>query len=238
MLFSILSGGDPKSILISLIISLPVILLALSAHEAAHGYAAWKCGDYTAYSLGRLTLNPLKHLDPMGFLCMLLFGYGWAKPVPINTRAFRNPKRGMAISSLAGPLANLLIGLVSALLFGASTAFYTYLTVTKAGTVFLLNCLYWLTVLFQLSAMYNFLLMAFNLIPIPPFDGSRVAFVFLPPRYYFGIMRYERQILIGLMIALLVLSRFGFSPFSWIADQLTYRVADPIYRLIINLLVS
>ena len=238
MLLSILGSGDPKAILLYLLISLPVILFALSAHEAAHGYAAWKCGDYTAYSLGRLTLNPLKHLDPIGFLCMLLFGYGWAKPVPINTRAFRNPKRGMAISSLAGPLANLLIGLVSAVLFGVFSALQVYLTVAKAESTFLLNCLYWLTILLELSTMYNFLLMAFNLIPIPPFDGSRVAFVFLPPRYYFGIMRYERQILIGLMVALLVLSRFGFSPFSWIAEQLTFGVANPIYRLTLNLLLA
>ena len=107
MLFSILfSKGDFLSIFVSLLLSLPIMMLALAIHETAHGYVAWKCGDNTAYNLGRLTLNPLKHLDPVGFLCLLIFGFGWAKPVPINTRNFRNPKRGMALSALAGPAAN------------------------------------------------------------------------------------------------------------------------------------
>lgn len=230
MLLDILSGGDIRDIIISLVFSMPIILLALSLHETAHGYVAYKCGDNTAYNLGRLTLNPLKHIDPKGFACMLLFGFGWAKPVPINTRNFRNPKRGMALSALAGPLANAILGVLSAAMLGFTTALYYYLLVSGAND-FVLTCISYTTLLFQLSALYNLLFMAFNLIPIPPFDGSRIMLVFLPPKAYFGIMKYERQIMIGLLIALFALSRLGFSPFSWVAYNLTDLVANPFFKL-------
>ena len=230
MLFDILSGGDIRNIIISLIFSMPIILLALSLHETAHGYVAYKCGDNTAYNLGRLTLNPFKHLDPIGFACMLLLGFGWAKPVPINTRNFRNPKRGMALSALAGPLANAILGLLSAAMLGFTTALYYRLAFSGAST-FILTCVSYTTVLFELSATYNLLFMAFNLIPIPPFDGSRIALAFLPPKTYFGLMKYERQIMIGLLVALMLLSRLGFSPFSWIAYNLTDLVANPVFKL-------
>ena len=230
MLLDILSGGNIRDIIISLVFSMPIILLALSVHETAHGYVAYKCGDSTAYNLGRLTLNPIKHIDPAGFLCMLLLGFGWAKPVPINTRNFRNPKRGMALSALAGPLANAIMGLFSAVLLGFTTALYYYLMISDASR-FVLTCISYTTLLFELSALYNLLFMAFNLIPIPPFDGSRIALAFLPPKTYFGIMRYERQIMIGLLVALLLLSRLGFSPFSWIAYNLTELVANPVFEL-------
>ncbi len=234
MLLDILSGGDIRSIIISLVFSMPIILLALSLHETAHGYVAYKCGDNTAYNLGRLTLNPFKHIDPIGFACMLLFGFGWAKPVPINTRNFRNPKRGMALSALAGPMANAIMGLMSAAMLGFTMALYYYLAFTGASA-FVLTCVSYTTVLFELSALYNLLFMAFNLIPIPPFDGSRIALVFLPPKTYFGIMKYERQIMIGLLVALVLLSRLGFSPFSWIAYNLTDLVANPVFKLFGNL---
>ena len=231
MLFSILGqGGDLTQALISLLLSLPVILFALCFHEAAHGWAALKCGDRTAYNLGRLTLNPLKHLDPIGAVCMLVFGYGWAKPVPINTRNFRNHKRGMALTALAGPAANLLIGIIGALFAGFVNALYAYLYITKASPL-LLNIATYSWNLFYLTALYNFLLMAFNMIPVPPFDGSRVALTFLPTDTYFRIMRYEQQIMIGILIAMMLLSRFGFSPFSWIANQLTDLIMEPVSNL-------
>lgn len=230
MLLDILSGGDIRNIIISLVLSMPIILFALSLHETAHGYVAYKCGDNTAYNLGRLTLNPFKHIDPIGFACMLLLGFGWAKPVPINTRNFRNPKRGMALTALAGPLANAILGLISAALYGFVTALYYYLMFTGANE-FALTCISYTSLLFELSALYNLLFMAFNLIPIPPFDGSRIMLVFLPPKAYFGIMKYERQIMVGLLVALMILSRLGFSPFSWIAYNLTDLVATPIFKL-------
>jgi Zn-dependent protease len=237
MLFDILSGGNITDIIVSLIFSMPIIMLALSLHETAHGYVAYKCGDNTAYNLGRLTLNPLKHIDPMGFLCMFVLGFGWAKPVPINTRNFRNPKRGMALSALAGPLANAIMGLISAALYGFFVALQAYLAYSGVSR-FVFTCLGYTCDLFCLSALYNFLFMAFNLIPIPPFDGSRIALAFLPPKTYFGLMKYERQIMIGLLVVLLLLSRLGFSPFSWIANKLTIAIANPVCELFINLFGS
>ena len=225
MLFDLLFGGDTQSAIISLVFSLPIILLALSLHETAHGYVAYKCGDHTAYNLGRLTLNPTKHIDPMGFVCMLVLGFGWAKPVPINTRNFNNPKRGMALSALAGPVANAIMGAVSAMLVGFTSVLY-YRMMLSGASEFALTCVSYTNLLFYLSALYNLIFMAFNLIPIPPFDGSRIALAFLPQRIYFGLMRYERQIMFGLLIALLLLSRLGFSPFSWIAYKLTDAISE------------
>lgn len=237
MLFSFLSGGDIGAFLTSLLLSLPVMALALSLHETAHGFVAWKCGDNTAYNLGRLTLNPVRHLDPIGFLCLLVFGFGWAKPVPINTRNFRNPKRGMALSALAGPVSNLLLGAVNAALFGVCTGIYAYLD--NAGvTGFGAQCLYWLFLLFYIGAEINFVFAVFNLIPCPPFDGSRILLAFLPTRTYFRIMRYERQIMFAILIALLVLSRFGFSPFGWIADELTDLISLPIAKATLRLILK
>ena len=232
MLLSILSGGNLTDILISLLLSLPIIFFALAFHETAHGFVAWKCGDPTAYNLGRLTLNPIKHLDPIGFLSMLIFGFGWAKPIPVNSRYFRNPKRGMALTALAGPIANFIVGSVSALLTGLFFVLCNFVQMPA----FLANCTYWAFQLFLLSAEYNFLFMAFNLIPCPPFDGSRIALLFLPTKTYFSIMRYERQIMIGVLVAVIILSRFGWSPFSWIAEELTLKIANgviPFFRSLI-----
>ena len=232
MLFSILSGGNLTDILISLLLSLPIIFFALAFHETAHGFVAWKCGDPTAYNLGRLTLNPIKHLDPIGFLSMLIFGFGWAKPIPVNSRYFRNPKRGMALTALAGPVANFIVGVVSALLTGLFFVLCNFVQMPA----FLANCAYWAFQLFLLSAECNFLFMAFNLIPCPPFDGSRITLLFLPTKTYFSIMRYERQIMIGVLVAVMILSRLGWSPFSWIAEELTLKIANgviPLFRSLI-----
>ena len=111
-----LGGGDFSSYLISLLLSLPIVFLALSLHESAHGYVAYKLGDPTARNLGRITLNPFKHLNFLGTLCMLLAGFGWANPVPINTRYFKKPRRDMALSALAGPVSNLALAMIFAIL--------------------------------------------------------------------------------------------------------------------------
>jgi Zn-dependent protease len=171
-------------------------LIALTAHEYCHGYAAYRLGDPTAKSLGRLTLNPIRHLDPIGALCMILFHFGWAKPVPINPRYFKNPKKGFAIVALAGPAINLILSFLSAgayLLLWAlvkDVAFTSELwfNVAKNGLSFLF--------IFH-SLNLGFAL--FNLIPIPPLDGSRLLSVILPPKQYFGLMRYERYIYFGLL---------------------------------------
>ena len=238
MIFNLLlSGGDIISFLISLIILVPAMMFALSLHETAHGFVAWKCGDPTAHNLGRLSLNPLRHLDPVGLVFLLLFGYGWAKPVPVNARYFRNPKWGMAITALAGPISNLLFGLICAVLGGTlyGVTFYLGVTGFKSG---LLGSLDMISSALYLSAYINFLYTVFNMIPIPPFDGSRVAFAFLPEKYYFGIMRYERQIMLGLLIAMIVLSRIGFSPVNlaaeWLCDQVYIPVAKTVYGALIS----
>ena len=171
-------------------------LIALTAHEYCHGYAAYRLGDPTAKSLGRLTLNPMRHLDPIGALCMILFHFGWAKPVPINPRYFKNPKKGFAIVAMAGPAINLILSFLSAgayLLLWAlvkDVAFTSdlWFNVAKNGLLFLF--------IFH-SLNLGFAL--FNLIPIPPLDGSRLLSVILPPKQYFGLMRYERYIYFGLL---------------------------------------
>lgn len=190
---SILSGGM-QSALYLLVIRLIVALIALPIHECAHGYAAYRMGDYTAKRQGRLTLNPLAHFDPIGTIAIILFGFGWAKPVPINPLNFENPKKGMMISSLAGPMSNIGLAFISMVLYKLS-----YLPVYMGASGAFISTvqtflLYMITI--------NITLGVFNLIPIPPLDGSRIATYFLPQHIYFKIMQYENIIFIGLMVAL------------------------------------
>jgi Zn-dependent protease len=211
MLSHFLSGGDLTSFLILTLLSLPIALLSLSLHEAAHGFVAWRCGDPTARALGRLTLNPLKHLNPLGTLCMLLCGFGWANPVPINSRYFKKPRRDIMLTSLAGPASNLLLAVIFLLLyrFVGFELLFKHVYLAPATTAFLRNVAYYLIIFLQLGISLNVSLALFNLFPVPPLDGSRILFSLLPPRVYFKIMPYERQITIVLMIALLVATYFG-----------------------------
>ncbi len=196
-----LFGGDIQSAVISLVLSLPIVFLALSVHETAHGYIAHKLGDPTAYSLGRLTLNPLKHIDPIGFICMVLFGFGWAKPVPINTRYFKKPKRDMALTAAAGPISNLLLALMFAILLRVELTVMDFVAI---DTIFKSNVFMWLYTFLYLGIRLNISLAVFNLIPIPPFDGSRIFLTLLPSNLYFKIMKYERYIYFVLIVALFI----------------------------------
>lgn len=209
----LISNGDWQTYVIQLLLSLPIVLLALSLHETAHGYAAYKLGDPTANSLGRLTLNPLKHLDPIGFICMLLFGFGWANPVPINTRYFKKPRRDMAITALAGPLSNIALAAVFAVLL---RIFYTVLWNLAFPSETLSQLAFYFLVFLYYGISLNVTLAIFNLLPIPPLDGSRILSAFLPPMVAYKFMKYERVISIVLMILLFV---GVLSPvISWLTD--------------------
>lgn len=233
MLFSLLTSGDLKQAIISLLLTLPVILIALSFHEASHAYVAYKMGDRTAYNLGRLTFNPIKHLDPIGFICMLVFGYGWAKPVPINTRNFKNPKRGMALTAIAGPICNLILGSISTVLFVLTDYLSERFAAEIIQNQFLYNVVLVLAIFFFYGGIMNFMFAAFNLIPIPPFDGSRFFSLFLPTKWYFGLMKLERYSMIIVLGISFICSRlFNFSPFSWVAEKLFYGIANPISLLL------
>ncbi len=188
-----------------LILTAMAALVALTIHEFAHGFVAYKLGDNTAKSMGRLSLNPIKHLDPFGTLCMIFFHFGWAKPVPIDPRRFKNPRKGFALTAIAGPATNLVVGFF--------TAFFYLLclsTFRVSENVFLynlqLNILLFLFYFFSI----NIGLGIFNLIPIPPFDGSRILNVILPERLYFKVMKYERQIYWG-VITWLLLGQYVYS---------------------------
>ena len=199
MLTSLLNGGSITDILVSLLLSVPIIFLALSVHETAHGYVAYKLGDPTARSLGRLSLNPIKHIDPLGFICMLLAGFGWAKPVPINSRYFKNPKRDMALTALAGPLSNLLLALLFAFILKGVALALDFLPPTSELTA---NIYIWSIELITIGIRMNVVFAVFNMLPVPPFDGSRIFLTFLPSETYFKIMRYEQYIQMIVMLAL------------------------------------
>ena len=184
-----------------LVISTFAVLITLTVHEFAHGYAAYKLGDGTAKMYGRLTLNPIKHLDPIGALCMLFFHIGWAKPVPINPRNFKNPKRDFAIAALAGPLSNIIMAFLSALVF---LSIYSPLKGVQFESTFWLSVIQNTLDFFYIFHIVNIGIAVFNLIPIPPLDGSRILNVVLPPKAYFAIMKYERTIYYALLAWLLL----------------------------------
>ena len=173
------------------------VLIILTLHECAHALAAYKLGDPTAKNLGRLSLNPIKHLDPLGAICMVFFHFGWAKPVPINARNFKKPKRDFALCALAGPLTNLVFAFIFAFIYLLMFALLKDVVFTSDFLFALVENLLLFVYLFH---VINIGIGIFNLIPIPPLDGSRILNVVLPPKYYFGIMRYERKIYLGLSV--------------------------------------
>ncbi len=184
---------DKRTLLVWLLRAL-VMLVAIPVHEAAHALVSAKLGDTTAKDRGRLTLNPMAHFDLLGALCMIFTGIGWAKPVPTFASRFKNPKAGMALTAAAGPVANLLVAFVAVLLY--KLLYYSHYALPASAAInFVLLFL-------EYMASINTMLAVFNLLPVPPFDGSRIVTVFLPQRTYFQLMKYERYIFIAVFLLL------------------------------------
>ena len=203
--------GMDWSILTDMLLRALPALLCITIHELCHGFVAYKLGDDTAKRAGRLTLNPLKHIDLFGLVLMIAFRFGWAKPVPVDRRKLRHPKRGMALVALAGPVSNLLLAIVLLFLYGV---LYIPLMNGKVGEVVL--------ELLMTGGYLSCALAVFNMIPIPPLDGSKVLFSFLPDEIYRKILRYERyfMILLFALVATRVLSGVLSTSTGWIVDRL------------------
>ena len=210
MLFQLIGGRlDFLTPVIQILAYLVIIFLILPFHEWAHAFVAKCLGDTGMKYRGRLTLNPLEHIDPIGALCMILFGFGWAKPVPIDDRNFKNPKVGMGLSALAGPVANLLAALVGGLLYNL---------VLIISPNFLPDYYMVVSVVLSFLMFYtyaNVTLAVFNLLPIPPLDGSKILFMFLPDKIVYKIYQYERFFFIAVIILI------WFLPIGFISNTVT-----------------
>lgn len=232
MLFDILNNPRSENmgtIIAVLLLHLICILLALICHEVAHGLVANWLGDPTAKQEGRLTLNPLAHLDPVGFLMMMLVGFGWARPVPVNPRRLRKPRRDMALVSLAGPATNLLLALLSGLIFCLLLAFgifpmdfsQQYEAISASNVI---------SYLFYIFMRLNIGLALFNLIPLPPLDGSNILVSFLRPNAaarYLQVRLYTQYIILGLIAISWfsgTLSYYIWYPFDWLRNAITYGI--------------
>lgn len=186
--------GDFMTSIQSLLYTVPAALIAISFHEFAHGFVSYKLGDPTPKAMGRLSLNPLAHLDFMGTLCLIFFHFGWAKPVGVNPYYYKNPKKGMVLVGLAGPVMNFILAFLCALIMEIMvkvTGGHVYSNIPVIIFNFLNMCY-----------IINLGLGIFNLIPFPPLDGSKILGGLLPDDIYFGIMKYERYgqlILFGLL---------------------------------------
>ncbi|MGM9612643.1 MAG: site-2 protease family protein, partial [Butyricicoccus sp.] len=170
MLLNLILGGNLRALLIGTLLGIPAVLICLSFHEAAHGLAAYLMGDRTAQASGRLTLDPLAHIDPWGFVCMLLLGFGWARPVPVNVSQFKNRRLGMGVTAAAGPLSNILLGFFG--YFAAALILYKFYPFSSFVQI--------LFMFFSYIGSLSVGLAMFNLLPVHPLDGSRILDAILP----------------------------------------------------------
>ncbi len=234
MLISMIQSGNVNifSVIVYIISSLMVIFLVMPLHEWAHGFVAYKLGDNTAKYQGRLTLNPLAHIDYMGAAMILLIGFGWAKPVPVDSRYFKKPKRDLALTALAGPVSNLLAAIAAGLLMNliifivaktSSSMMDAYNTLNNPGFV------YYCILFFQYLMIINVSLAVFNFIPIPPLDGSKILMAFLPDKWIYTINQYQMYISMAFFV-LVMMGAVGniLSPVQWwLYDKIDWLTALP-----------
>ena len=222
MLLDLIRGGNALSIFMGVCVSALVVFCVMPIHEYSHALVATKLGDQTARLSGRLTLNPMAHISPWGAIMILLVGFGYAKPVPVNVRntKMKNKKVAMALIALAGPLSNLIIGFLSVMV-----RYIIIVAASKRGGE-MTTAIFALNIFFQYSAIININLAVFNLIPIPPLDGSRILFAILPSKFYFGIMKYERYIMAAMF--LLLLTGVLTTPLSYLSN-LIYNAFNQLF---------
>ena len=207
--------------LTEILINVPIALIAITGHELAHAWVSSKLGDPTPRYEGRLTLNPLAHLDPVGAIMMILTGFGWAKPVGVNPMYYKDRKKGMALVALAGPLSNLMMAFWGILIGVALMILGEFLGWSGGAlsTIFMVA---------QIFAIRNLCLMVFNLIPIPPLDGSKILGMFLPNRTYYNILQYERYAIFLIM----------FLSFTGAFDRIIGGGVSIFYDAIINVILK
>lgn len=206
MIIDLIRGGEPLELIITFFSRLFVIFCTMPIHEYAHALIATKLGDNTPKYNGRLTLNPMAHISPLGAIMIFLCGFGYAKPVNVNPRNFKDPKKGMALTAIAGPISNLIMGFVAIFV---STAF-ARIYYNNTTTIFL--AIYYFL---YFAGVVNVNLAVFNLLPIPPLDGSRILQLLIPAKYYFKFMQYERYIVI--IVFVLIFSGVLSGPLSYIS---------------------
>lgn len=193
-ILGLIRNGEYLQAVVSVLSRCFVVFCCLPIHELAHGWVANLLGDNTAKNQGRLTFNPLAHLNPIGTIMIFLFGIGYANPVPINPNNFKKPKQGMALTALAGPVSNVLLGFISVFFCYAIQKFTGYQAEDSIGSA--------VAVFFYFAAYVNVTLAVFNLLPIPPLDGSKVLAAVLPDKAYYKYMQYERYVMLAVLILL------------------------------------
>lgn len=224
MIFDLIRNGLSMDLIVNLLARVFIIFCVLPFHEFAHAFVAQKFGDDTARLSGRLTLNPLAHVDPFGALMIIIAGFGYAKPVPVNVGRFKRGKRKqqMALVALAGPVSNIIMAFISMMIFVG----------IHRITNFSSEMAYYLYLFFFYACSVNISLAVFNLIPIPPLDGSRILNAVLPDKYYYKLMQYERYII--MLVFVLIFTNVLDGPISF-ASSLIFNALNAVVEGIYNI---